>query len=723
MKSIMDCLMFPETIAVVGASAREGSIGYDLMSKIKDFGYTGKLLPINPKTPEILGYKAYKTLEEVPENIELAVIAVPRNAVSAVIDQCNDKCIKALVVISAGFKETGEEGAKHEAEIKEKCEKYGMKVVGPNCMGIINTAPHVKMNATFSPEAPIEGNAAFLSQSGALGIAIFYAAKDINLGMSQFVSVGNKMNLNEYDFLEYWEDDKFTDLILLYLESIGDPVRFREACTKITKKKPVVVLKAGRSSAGAAAASSHTGSLAGSDKAADAILKQCGAIREPELERMFHVAQAFGNSPLPKGKKVAILTNGGGAGIMATDAAIEHDLIISSLTDKTKDTLKSFLAEQASVKNPVDTIASVDLEGYERSLNTLLEDPEVDSVISIIIPLYLPSIDAAKAMMRAQKKYNKPVLGVLMATNEDYQAVYKAVEEDKNLTCVPFYKLPEQAAYALSKMCEYAEWKNKPIEEPTVYSNVNKCAVESIISKVLSEKRDMLTTLESMDVLKHYGINTCKYAEAKDAEDAAAKADQIGYPVVMKILSKTVSHKSDVGGVVVNIQNGEQLKREYTELMERAEKHNVKQYIDAVMIQEMIKGKREIVLGSAKDPQYGSLLMFGLGGIFVEAMEDVVFRVNPITDHDADVMLAATKSSKLLGDYRGLKGVDKANMKEQLLRLSQLLADFSFIDELDINPYIITDDTGETMAVDGRIKLGIKTKAELESMKTCAACK
>ncbi|MEW5822188.1 MAG: acetate--CoA ligase family protein [Cyanobacteriota bacterium] len=720
MKEIINEIMFPKSIAVIGASARVGSIGYDLMYKIKEFGYKGKIYPINPKTPEILGYKAYKSVMEVPDKVDLGLIAVPRDGVFSVVDQCAEKGIKGVVVISAGFKETGNEGAELEKKLKAQLEKYGMKAVGPNCMGVINGHPEVMMNATFSPQAPIPGKAAFLSQSGALGIAIFYAAKDINLGMSQFVSIGNKASLTEYDFIEYWETDENTDLILLYLESIDDPVRFREACSRISKKKPVIVLKAGTSAAGAAAASSHTGSLAGADKAANALLAQSGAIREPELEKMFHVAQAFGNCPLPKGKKIAILTNGGGAGIMATDATIADGLEIAKLTDETKNRLREFLPEAASVRNPVDTIASVDLEGYERSLNILLEDPNVDAVIGILIPLYLPSLDAAKAMMRAQKKYNKPVLGVLMATNEDYEKVFAV----KDLDAIPFYKLPEQAAYALSKMYNYTLWQQKPLNQPKHFSDVNKNAAEKIINQVLDEKRDMLTTLESMDVLKSYGIDTCKYAEAINPDDAVKKADEIGYPVVMKILSKTVSHKSDVGGVIVNIQNSDQLRQEYNNLLARARENNVEQFIDAVMIQEMIKGQREIVIGSATDPQYGSLMMFGLGGIFIEAMEDVVFKVHPITSQDAEDMLKATKSYKLIKGYRGLKGVDMEHLKDQLMRMSQLIADFNYIDELDINPYIITDKTGETMAVDGRIKLKVKSRDELTSLqKECTACK
>lgn len=718
MKSQLDKMMKPKSIAVVGASAKLGSIGYDLMSKMKAFGYTGKLYPINPKTPEIMGYKAYPSVKDVPGDIDLAIIAVPGQFVSAVVDECHEKGIVDAVVISAGFKEASKAGEELEKQLKEKCKNYGMRVVGPNCMGIINTHSDIKMNATFSPQEPLVGNAAFLSQSGALGIAIFYAAKDLNLGMSQFVSIGNKMDLEDTDFIEYWQKDESTDLILLYLESVADPQEFRNVCEKVTKEKPIVVLKSGRSAAGAAAAASHTGSLAGSDKSASALFSQCGILREDTMDQMFSVSQALANCPLPKGKKVGVLTNGGGAGIMCTDAICDYGLEIAKLSDKTKEELKSFLPAAASVKNPVDTIASVNAEDYERSLEVMIQDPNVDAVIAIMIPLYLPSIEAAKAMVKMQAKYKKPVLGVIMDTNEEYEKI-NALEGAPTA----YYKLPEPAAYALSRMVEYAEWKQKPVEEIKTFSDVNKEAVKEIIKNVLSENRDMLTTLESMDVLKHYGVHTCKYAAAKDVDDAVAQAEKVGYPVAMKILSKTVSHKSDVGGVVVGIQNAEGLRKAYNSMMAKAEENNVAHLIDAVMIQEMIKGKREIVLGSAKDPHYGPLVMFGLGGIFIEALKDVAFKVHPLKLSDADELLKSTKTYKLLQDYRGLKGVDMDNLKEQMLRLSQLLSDFSFIDELDINPYIVTDDTGATMAVDGRIKLGVKSLAELESKCCCcSAC-
>jgi acetyltransferase len=719
MKTQLDSMMKPKTIAVVGASAKVGSIGYDLMYKLKDFGYTGTIYPINPKTDEILGIKAYKSLADIDGDIDLAVIAVPGKIVFNVVEDCHKKGIKDLVVISAGFKETGDEGAQLECKLKELIDKYEMRVVGPNCMGIINTEQDIMMNATFSPQPPIPGNAAFLSQSGALGIAIFYAAKDMNLGMSQFVSIGNKADLSDSDFIKYWENEKNTDLILLYLESVSEPPQFRKICEEVGKKKPIVVLKSGRSAAGAAAASSHTGSLAGADKAATALFSQCGILREDTMEEMFQVAQGFANSPLPQGKRIGILTNGGGAGIMCTDATISCGLEVAKLTDETKNKLREFLPSAASVRNPVDTIASVNAEDYERSLELMMKDPNVDAIIAIMIPLYLPASDAAKAMMKMQEKYNKPVLGVIMATNEEY----KELHDIKDMKPVPYYKLPEHAAYALSRMYQYYEWKNLPKGKLKTFKDINQTAVDNIISAALADKRDLLTTLESMDILKHYGINTCKYAEAKDIDEAIIKAEEIGYPVAMKILSKTVSHKSDVGGVVVNIQSSNELRKAYENILAKARENKVEQHIDAVMLQEMIKGKREIVLGCATDPQYGPLMMFGLGGIFIEAIKDVVFKVHPLTDIDAKSMLTTIKTAKLLQGFRGLKGVDMDYMQDQLLRLSQLVSDFSIIDELDINPYIITDDEGTPMAVDGRIKFKVKSQEELDQLKSCVAAK
>lgn len=713
----LESVLKPKSIAIVGASTNPNAVGHEILKKALEFKYQGDLYAINPKADEILGVKCYKSILDLPQAVDLAVVVVPRNAVFTVIDQCNEKGIKGICVISAGFKEIGGEGVDLEEKLKEQCEKYGMTVVGPNCMGVMNTEADCSMNVTFAPEHPIPGNAAFVSQSGALGIAVLNTAKDMHLGLSQFVSMGNNMDVNGTDLLEYWAEDEATKLILMYLESITDPKKFREISEKTTKQKPVIVVKSGTSSAGAAAASSHTGALAGSDNAASALLEQAGIIREKSVLNMFETANAFSNCPLPKGKRIAILTNAGGPGIMCTDAAEEYGLEVVTLQEKTKDELRSFLPEAASVRNPVDTIAAVSTENYERSLNLLLEDENVDAVIALLVPLVqINTVEMASAMMKAQDKYGKPVLGVIMATDEEYSEIYKV----KDYPPIPFYKFPESAAYALSRLAQYSEWKNKPIEEPKRFSDVDKSKVEKILKSVIEDNRTLLTTSEAMDVLAAYGVKTCGNAVATTVDEAVAEADRIGYPVVMKVLSKTITHKSDIGGVVVGIQSGDELRAAFDNMMEKADEHGVKDQIDAVMLQGMVKGKREIVIGSSTDPQFGQLIMFGLGGIFIEAMKDVIFKVNPINHSTAKQMIRGIRSADMLEDYRGLKGVDLDGTADQLCRISQLLSDFSCIDELDINPYIVTDDTGETMAVDGRIMLNVKTIQEYEQKMSLA---
>lgn len=720
MNNKLDCVMKPTSVALIGASTKSSSVGHEILKKMLELKYTGSIYPVNPKAEEILGLKCYKNVNDIPGEVDLAVISVPRDGVFTVIDDCAKKNIKGVVVISAGFKEIGGEGLELELKLKEQCEKYGMLVVGPNCMGIINTEPNTSLNATFAPQQPLPGKAAFVSQSGALGIAVLNVAKDMNIGLSQFVSMGNKMIITGNDLLEYWEEDPNINIILMYLESIENPKDFQQLCERISKKKPIIIVKSGTSAAGAAAASSHTGALAGADKAVSAMLGQCGVIRENTMLDMFEVAQAFANCPLPKSNKMAILTNAGGPGIMGTDAAISYGLEIAKLDPQTVSNLKQLLPPQASTRNPVDTIAAVSTQMYCDAMDILIQDPNVDSLIALLVPLvHIDAVEVARTMMKAQKKYNKPVLGVMMSSDEVYKQIYNIKDE----AMIPFYKFPESAAYALSKMHQYSQWKNTPVGSLKTFNDVNKSSVAKIISAALSENRNMLTTLESMDILKAYGIKTCKYAEALNPDDAVEKANEIGFPVVMKILSKTVSHKSDVGGVVVNIQNPEQLKSEYNRMMNKAKELKVEQYIHAVMIQEMIKGKREIVLGNSKDAQFGNMMMFGLGGIFIEAMKDVNFKIHPITDKDAEDMINSIKASKLIKGFRGLKAVDMNDLKDQLMRLSQLLSDFSFIDELDINPYILTDDTGDSMAVDGRIKLGITTIEEMNKLLSLSVCK
>ena len=718
-QNVLDKIMKPKSIAVVGASTKPKTIGSEIMQRLRDYKFNGNIYPVNPKGGMIEGFQAYSSIAEIPGEVDLAIIVVNAKFVLDTIDQCNAKGIKGLCIITAGFKETGKEGAEMEKQLLAKVQEYGMRCVGPNCLGVLNTNPEIMMDGTFAESLPVRGDIGFVSQSGALGGGILNILKDLNLGFAQFVSIGNQADVNAETMLEYWENDDDVKQILLYMESIQNPANFRKLATRITKKKPILALKAGRSAAGASAASSHTGSLAGADKAAAALLNQSGVIREFSLKNLFANAKAFSNCPIPKGNRVAIITNSGGPGIMATDAICESGMEMAKITDETKDKLRSFLPSAASVKNPIDMIASAPIEHYTQTLETVIADENVDMIMVIYLPfLGLKDIDVAKALMEIKAKNpTKPILGVFMTTSEFFTAIS---EMDVNM---PFYMYAEEAAEALARLDQQRQWMEKPVGKTPCY-DVDKAKVEAILRASVKEGRDQLTTLESIDVLQAYGIRACKYGLATNEEEVVNLGNSIGYPVVMKMTSKTTSHKTDVGGVVVNIRSEEQLRNEYKGLLERLEAKGLIDGLEGVIIQEMVKGNREMVCGIATDPQYGPMMMFGLGGVFVEALKDVTFRIAPLTDIDASEMVRSVKAYKLLQGARGTKPAQIEQIEETLLRLSQLVNDFKFIDELDINPLLVSEATGEGIAVDGRIKVRMAEAQEYLNAKCsgCGAC-
>ncbi len=716
--NVLDKIMKPKSVAVIGASTKPKTIGSEIMQRLRDYKFNGNIYPVNPKGGIIEGFQAYTSILEIPGEIDLAVIVVNAKFVLQAIDDCNKKGVKGLCIITAGFKETGKEGAALEKQLLDKVKEYGMRCVGPNCLGVLNTNKDVMMDATFAESLPIRGDIGFVSQSGALGGGILNILKDLNLGFAQFVSIGNQADVNAETMLEYWENDGDVKQILLYMESIQNPANFRKLASRITKKKPILALKAGRSAAGASAASSHTGSLAGADKAAAALLKQSGVIREFSLKNLFANAKAFSNCPIPKGNRVAIITNSGGPGIMATDAICENGMQMAKITDATKEKLRSFLPSAASVKNPVDMIASAPIEHYIQTLETVIADENVDMIMVIYLPfLGLKDIDVAKALMEIKAKNpQKPIVGVFMTTSNFFTEISNM---DVNM---PFYMYAEEAAEAFLRLDEQRQWMEKPMGKVPVY-DVDRAKVESIIKSSIAEGRDQLTTLESIDVLQAYGIRACKYGLAVNEDEAANVANNIGYPVVMKMTSKTTSHKTDVGGVIVNIQSEEQLRAEYKGLISRLESKGLLEGLEGVIIQEMVKGSREMVCGIATDPQYGPMMMFGLGGVFVEVMKDVTFRIAPLTDNDAMDMIKSVKAYKLLEGARGTTPAQINQIQETLLRLSQLVSDFKFIDELDINPLLISEKTGEGIAVDGRIKVRInEAKEALGYSCDCGCC-
>ena len=713
--NILDKIMKPKSIAVIGASTKPKTIGSEIMQRLRDYKFTGAVYPVNPKGGMIEGFQAYTSIEEVPGEVDLAVIVVNAKFVLDTIDQCNRKGIKGLCIITAGFKETGAEGAEMEKQLLAKVREYGMRCVGPNCLGVLNTNPNVMMDATFAESLPIAGDIGFVSQSGALGGGILNILKDLNLGFAQFVSIGNQADVNAETMMEYWENDEDVKQILLYMESIQNPENFRKLATRITKKKPILALKSGRSAAGASAASSHTGSLAGADKAAAALLKQSGVIREFSLKNLFATAKAFSNCPIPQGNRVAIITNSGGPGIMATDAICEAGMQMAPITDETKAKLRSFLPAAASVKNPIDMIASAPIEHYTQTLETVIADENVDMIMVIYLPfLGLKDIDVAKALMEIKAKNpTKPIVGVFMTTSEFFNNISNM---EVNM---PFYMYAEEAADASLRLDEQRQWMAKPVGQAPCY-DVDKAKVASIIKNSIAEGRDQLTTLESIDVLQAYGIRACKYGLATNVDEVVELGNAIGYPVVMKMTSKTTSHKTDVGGVRVNIQSEEQLRAEYADLIAKLTEKGLLEGLEGVIIQEMVKGNREMVCGIATDPQYGPMMMFGLGGVFVEALKDVTFRIAPLTDVDAKEMIESVKAYKLLQGARGTKPAQMEQIQETLLRLSQLVTDFKFIDELDINPLLISEKTGEGIAVDGRIK--VRMAEAQEALKDCCTC-
>ncbi|MGN1153067.1 MAG: acetate--CoA ligase family protein, partial [Candidatus Gastranaerophilaceae bacterium] len=500
---------------------------------------------------------------------------------------------------------------------------------------------------------------------------------------------------------------------------IQNPSNFRKLASRISKKKPILALKAGRSAAGASAASSHTGSLAGADKAANALLNQSGVIREYSLKNLFSTAKVFANCPIPKGDRVAIITNSGGPGIMATDAVCEYGMQMAQITDSTKEKLRSFLPSAASVKNPIDMIASAPIEHYKETLKTVIADENVDMIMVIYLPfLGLKDIDVAKAVMEIKAEYpEKPVIGVFMTKSEFFTAL-----SDMNVN-MPFFMYAEEAADGFNRLNQQRKWMERPVGEIKKFE-VDKVRAAEIIKGSLAEGRAQLTTRESIDVLDAYGIRVCKSGFATNEEEVISIGNSIGYPVVMKMTSKTTSHKTDVGGVRVNIQSEEQLRAEYKDLIAKLDERGLLDGLEGVIIQEMVKGNREMVCGIATDPQYGPMMMFGLGGVFIEVMKDVTFRIAPLTDIDAQEMIKSVKAYKLLEGARGTTPAQMNQIEETLLRLSQLVSDFKFIDELDINPLLISEKTGEGIAVDGRIKVRLEEAKETlaECCGGCCAC-
>lgn len=694
--SPLDCLLRPRSVAVIGASRKRGTIAAEVFHNLLRSEFTGAVYPVNPHAPVVQAVKAYRTVEEIPDEVDLAVLVVPAAQVPDTLEGCGRKGVRGVVVISAGFAETGAEGQALQARVVDILRRHGMRMVGPNCLGIVNADPEIRLNATFAPTFPPFGNVAFASQSGALGLAILDHAKELGVGISSFVSIGNKADVAGNDLLAHWAEDPATSVILLYLENLGDPGSFLEIARRVARKKPIAVVKSGRTEAGARAASSHTGSLAGMDVAVDALLGQAGVIRADTVDELFDVAMLLANQPVPRGNRVAILTNAGGPGIMASDACESRGLRVLALHEETQAQLQAFLPPEASVKNPVDMIASASAESYERALRLLLADPAVDAVLVLFVtPIVTGASAVAQAIMRGAASTDKPIATCFMGRHGVPEAVSSL--RDRSF---PSYAFPESAAAALARAARYGAWLAAPEGQLPAFP-VDAPRAAALLAR--SPGARWLHQEEVHELFQAYGIPTLGLVEATSAAGAAAAAVGLGFPVAMKLASDTITHKTDVGGVILGLASEQEVHDAFLRIEGSLSGLGRRGEMRGVSLQRMAPRGVELFVGATRDATYGHLIGFGIGGVQVELWKDIVFRVAPLRDTEARAMIEQIRGRPLLDGFRGGPAVDRALIGELLLRVSQLVTDHPAISELDINPLCAT--AGEVLVVDARVRV------------------
>jgi len=687
----------PESIALVGASRQEGKAGREILANLIAGGFEGEIYPVNPKADEVAGLRCYPKLAAIGRTPELVVIAVPAKAVPAVMRECAETGVKSVVIITAGFREVGREGRELEESVVRIAKAAGIRVLGPNCLGLM--VPGHKLNASFGGELPAVGRIGYVSQSGALLAALLDMANANDLGFSVLVSIGNKADIDELDVFEAFANHEPTKVIAGYLESITNGDAFVRQAEQISREKPILLMKSGGTSAGAKAASSHTGSLAGSETAYEVVFDRAGIVRCDSIKTQFDYAQAFADQPLPRGPNVAVITNAGGPGIMAADAVERAELGFATLSEGTKALLAEKLPPAANVENPIDLLGDAMAERYELALDAVLEDPNVDAVLVLLTPQAMTqcAMTAQKIVEATARRPGKPVLGCFLGAGKVKDGI-RILREGK----IPQYDSPESAVAALKAMNDYVKWRSRPKRVVKLFP-VNRRKVERIIERCLRRGIREIGESESKEILEAYGFVTPKGSIATTAEEAANIAEQLGYPVVLKIWSPDIIHKSDVGGVKVGLNGAQQVMDAFDLMMYRIPKKRPEAHILGVLVQEMCSSGREVILGMHRDPHFGPMLMFGMGGVMVEVLKDVAFYLAPLTAEEAKQMLHRTKTYQLLKGIRGQEGVDLDAVAEGLQRLSQLVTEFPQIQEMDINPYVVGLPGTTPVAVDARI--------------------
>ena len=696
----LDAIFRPKSVAIIGASRTPGKVGHVLTRNMLESGFSGKIYPINPNADEILGLTCYKSILDVPDDVDLAVVSIPSGGVLEVAEECGRKGVKALIVISAGFKETGREGAKLERQLIEIGIKYGMRIQGPNCLGVIDTS--TPLNLSFAAAMPQAGRIGFISQSGALGTAVLDWVIEEGIGFSSFVSLGNKADLDEVDFIEAMEEDENISVVLLYLESIEKGRRFIEVANKVVKKKPIIVLKGGTSTAGARAAGSHTGAMVGSFVAYQTAFDKSGVIMVESVEELFNHAIAFTEQPLPRGEGVAIVTNAGGPGILATDLCEKLGVNLAPISRQTRNRLMEKLPPAASIRNPIDILGDARGDRYKLAVEISLEDENVRAVVVILTPQAMTeSMATAEAIVEINRElHKKPILAVFMGGG----AVEEASEYLRK-NGVPCFDFPEKAIKTVAAMFEYARYLKEPHHSPARFEDVDPDRIEEIFDAARQDGRVVLLPHEAGEVVEAYGVRAPRSKIARSAAEAETFAEEFGYPVVLKIVSPDILHKTDIGGVALDLRSAEDVRSAFDSIMSRVMQFMARARIYGIMVYRMVPRGREMIIGMSRDVQFGPLVMFGLGGIYVNFLKDVSFGLAPLSEHEATQMMQKTKAYTLLKGIRGESPSDVAALREAILRVGQLVWDFPQIVEMDINPVIVYEEGEGCIALDVKMTL------------------
>lgn len=699
----LETIFHPKSVAVVGTNKVKGTVPHDILDNILKADFDGIVYPVSPKETSIKGIKAYKYVVDVPDNIDLAILVFPSSVCHMALEQCGQKGIKSVIIISAGFKEVGEAGLQKEKQLIEIARKYDMSLIGPNCLGVINTAPDTKLNASFAREMPEKGNIGFLSQSGALCTAVLDYAQAKHIGFSKFISFGNKADISEIDLLNYLMNDDETKVILMYLEEISDGKALISAAQEVIKKsgKPILVLKAGRTEEGASAAASHTGSLAGKDEICDAAFEQAGIIRCGDIEEMFNKAIAFAYQPAPRTEKVAIITNAGGPGVLTTDAAISSGLKLAKFSEETTKVLKKALPATANIKNPVDVIGDARADRYVSAIQAAFNDEDVAGVFVILTPQSMTDIDTiAEEVTKIAEGQTKPIYASFMG-EKDVASGIDILQIHK----IPHYILPESMCSSFQAVYQFNENLKQKVHQAPALDDIQHDEAKKLMDKVMSNGRTFIPEVETIDILRTYGLPVPQGNLASTVDEAVKIADEIGYPVVMKVVSDQVLHKSEAKGVELNIRSAQEVRDAYKRIHDNVSAIMPDATIKGIYVIRMITGSEEVILGIKRDPSFGPVLMFGLGGIYVEIFRDISFGVAPLSYEEARKMIEQTRAYRILQGSRGHSPRDIDKIVDALIRLGQLAIDYPQIQELDINPLFVLDEGQGSVIGDARMLL------------------